>query len=84
MGKKKNTDSIRSHRESHQQIVERLAVLETERRENLPSRVKKLEEWAIGFSAKLETWIKAGAILLIILMSAQTPIVKEILTVILK
>lgn len=84
MGKGKNPHRSRSDRESHQQVIERLASLEAERRENLPARVKKLEEWAIGFSAKLETWIKAGAILLIILMSAQTPIVKEIIAVILK
>lgn len=84
MAKKKNTNNHGSHRESHEQIVQRLASLEAERREKLAERVRKLEDWAIGFSARLEIWIKVGSIALITLMAIQTPVIKDVIAVILK
>jgi len=50
----------------------------------LNGRLDTIEKWALVFSAKMQTWFKAGLIIITLLMSSQVPIVKEIIGIVMK
>ena len=65
---------------------ERVATLEEKvsQLEKLNGRLDTIEKWAQIFSAKMQTWFKAGLIIITMLMSSQVPVIKEIIGIVLK